>query len=103
MRKWNERGPIAGVMHAEYRKLSLPQEDLSMTQLFFALIVVAIVSAPAHAEPQNGWPSSRDRFSDQRSTDQTARRPALATQGVTRLDRRIEQQDDAVERICPEC
>jgi hypothetical protein len=74
-----------------------------MAQLFFALIAVAIVSGPAFAEPQNGWPSVRDRFSDQRSTHQHAQRPALATQGVTRLDRRIERQDDAVERICPEC
>ncbi|MDB5652328.1 MAG: hypothetical protein JWL62_3848 [Hyphomicrobiales bacterium] len=74
-----------------------------MAKFSVVLIAVAIVTGPALAEPQNGWPSSRDRFSDHPFAHHDAQRPALATQAVTPLDRRIERQDNASERICPEC
>jgi hypothetical protein len=84
-----------------------------MTRTILVTLSIQLLAGTlAFAEPQAGWPTVRDRFKagakpDGRTTTYQPlqhRRPPLADAGVTSLERRIEQQDDATEHsICRGC
>ena len=84
-----------------------------MTRIILATLSIQLLAGTsAFAEPQAGWPTVRDRFEARAKPDgHTAtaqpgdrRRPPLADLGVTSLQRRIEQQDDATQQsICRGC